>query len=144
MSLPFTVDRCSSTVYTGDVPDATAPRLFAICPLPGCATLVADPRQPCPGCREAFGPFLQPAREPVAVEDFLSAQAASDQRVAALYATRALQLPTSTAAVGEWRRNQICWVCEERRSCKPDPDRTDRLICRACLAIDPASTIPPE
>jgi hypothetical protein len=23
---------------------------------------------------------------------------------------------------GEWRRNQKCWCCEERRACRQDPD----------------------
>ena len=35
----------------------------------------------------------------------------------------------------EYKRNQLCWVCEERRVCRPDPDHSGRRICRTCEAI---------
>ena len=44
-------------------------------------------------------------------------------------ATRAV--PASPTYV----RNQLCWCCEERRSCRSDPDQPGRMICRRCEAM---------
>ena len=51
------------------------------------------------------------------------------------------QPPTAARAAAardaspEYKRNQLCWACEERRTCRPDPDHPGRWICRTCEAI---------
>jgi hypothetical protein len=77
-----------------------------------------------------------------------------DEAVAAIYAERRTmtplpelaeatqtQPPPATRAAAardaspEYKRNQLCWVCEERHICRPDTDRPGRWICRTCEAI---------
>ena len=65
-----------------------------------------------------------------------------DRYVREVYAARRdmapLPEPAPAAAVEpevEWRPNQTCWCCEERRKCRPDPDQPTRWICKDCLEI---------
>jgi hypothetical protein len=44
-------------------------QLLYDCPLPGCKQPVADPRQPCPECLEAFGDMLTPSGRPTPPPD---------------------------------------------------------------------------
>jgi hypothetical protein len=34
----------------------------------------------------------------------------------------------------EWQMNQLCWCCEQRRKCCPDPKCPELLICKECLS----------
>jgi hypothetical protein len=139
------------------------PSLFAECPLPGCINPVDDPRWPCGECEAALAGYIRPATQSRTAEEVAAALADRDQAVAAIYAERRtmtpLPEPTGAApaagpgpmapAAGagraaaardadpEYRRNQLCWVCEERRSCRLDPDRHPevRWICKTCETI---------
>ena len=94
--------------------------LFYDCPVSACVGLVGDPRTVCGGCLAAFGPYLRPvAHEPAPAEPVKQARKPKKR---------------ATQEV-EWRRNQRCWVCEQRRSCREDPDSSNGWICRKCLAI---------
>ncbi len=107
-----------------------AEALFPACPVPGCPNLVSDPRQVCGECLATFGPYLRPAdAEAPPAEQYAAQIAARDEHVAAVLAERA----ANTA--GEWKRNQVCWCCEERRTCRQDRDTRNGWICRPCLEI---------
>ncbi len=139
------------------------PSLFAECPLPGCINPVDDPRWPCGECEAALAGYIRPSAQPVTVEEATAMLADRDQVVAAVYAERrtmtplpepagtgpaagpdpvvqppaASQVAAARDASPEYRRNQLCWVCEERRTCRLDPGRHSevRWICRTCEAI---------
>ena len=139
------------------------PSLFDECPLPGCTNLVDDPRWPCGDCEAALAGYIRPAAQPVTAEEATAMLAERDEAVAAIYAERrtmvplpelaevapgvetpgrqdvqtSLRQPRAAAhdASPEYKRNQLCWVCEERHTCRPDTDRPGRWICRTCEAI---------
>jgi len=126
----------------------TALSLFPTCPLPGCNNVTDDPRQPCHGCLAAFGPMLRqsdaPAPEP---EAYTTVIAERDAGVRAVMAGRRdmVPLPGPPAAAQpapapspepERKRNQVCWVCEQRRTCRIDPGSPNGWICRECEAVD--------
>ena len=130
----------------------TAPALFPTCPLPGCPNLTDDPRRPCAQCLAGFGDWLRPAADPVSEEDFATAVAERDAAVQAILAERrTLAAHTgagrSHAEAGRrdpapaaadhagWKRNQRCWCCEERHTCRIDPDRPNGWICQKCQEI---------
>jgi len=111
--------------------------LFPFCPVPGCSALVEDPREVCAGCVAAFGPYLRPSSAETPAAEFAEAIAERDRTVAELLAGQHAR-PAVAASVGpgvEWRRNQLCWCCEERRACRADPDHRGRWICKTCEAI---------
>lgn len=111
-------------------------QLFPTCPLPGCKNPTDDPRQPCPECLAAFGDRLRPAGEPVAAEEFAAQVEQRDAEVQAILAARREMVPLPAPEPDvEWRPGQRCWVCEDRRKCRRDPDRPERWICRTCLEI---------
>ena len=139
----------------------TTPSLFAECPLPGCINPVDDPRWPCGECEAALAGYIRPSAQLVTVEEATAMLADRDEAVAAIYAERRTmaplpelaeatpaagpgpqaQPPTATRAAAardaspEYKRNQLCWVCEERHTCRPDTDHPGRWICRTCEAI---------
>ena len=127
----------------------TTPSLFAECPLPGCINPVDDPRWPCGDCEAALAGYIRPSTQQVTVEETTAMLAERDEAVAAIHAERRTttplpepaqatpgaepdpqaQPPTATRAATapdaspERKRNQLCWVCEERHTCRRDPDR---------------------
>jgi len=132
--------------------------LFAKCPLPGCPNLVDDPRWPCGECEAALAGYIRPSSQPVSVEEATAMLADRDRAVAAIYAERHAMTPLPGPAEGaaeappdlqawppaaapdpgpESKRNQLCWVCEQRRTCRPDPGRLPGTwwICRRCEQI---------
>ncbi len=130
----------------------TTPALFPTCPLPGCPNLTDDPWRPCAACLTAFGDWLRPAADPVSEEDFAAAIAERDAAVRAALAKRRTLLTSTAVEVGrsgagrrdpalaaadhaEWKRNQTCRCCEERRTCRADPDSPNGWICKKCLEI---------
>ena len=100
------------------------------CPVAGCAHPVADPRRPCEECRAVFGDMLRelgaerPARSAEAV---VTAPAARDAALRSVH----VEWREASGAV-EWRANQRCWLCEERRRCRRDPTHHSRWVCRDC------------
>lgn len=121
----------------------TALSLFATCPLAGCRNLTEHPDQPCRGCLALFGPHIQQTGQPQRpAEEAAADHAARDAEVAQVLTARRGLMPLpepdpARPAVPEveWRANQTCWCCEERRKCRPDPDQPTRWICRTCLEI---------
>ena len=137
------------------------PSLFTECPLPGCTYPVDDPRWPCGECEAALAGYIRPSAQLVTAEEATAMLADRDAAVAAICAERRTMAPlaelaeaTSTARPGpqaqpptaaraaaardaspEYKRNQLCWVCEGRRACRLDTDHSGRWICRTCEAI---------
>ena len=138
------------------------PSLFAECPLPGCTYPVDDPRWPCGECEAALAGYIRPSAQLVTAEEATAMLADRDEAVAAIYAERRTMAPlpelaeaTPTARPGpqaqpptaaraaaardaspEYKRNQLCWVCEERHAMPAaDTDHPGRWICRTCEAI---------
>ncbi len=103
--------------------------LFPTCPVFGCTNLVGDPREVCGECHTIFGDYLQPATGPApSAEAFAVTIGQSDRRIQEVMAERRL---VTTAA--EWRGNQRCWVCEERRACREELIGVERRwVCRSC------------
>jgi hypothetical protein len=113
--------------------------LFGECPLPGCRNPVGDPGQPCGECLAAFGGYLRDTGLDRPAGEVAAELAERDRAVAAVYAERRAMTPLPEAAPAEpetgWRRNQLCWCCEERRACRADPDQPARWICKTCAEI---------
>lgn len=114
--------------------------LFSTCPLPGCDGPTADPAEPCEDCKKAFGDYMRRSdrlTEPaVVVQQLAERDEAVKQAYAAQRAWPAIPKPAEPKLV-EWRPNQRCWVCEERRKCRLDPDRADeRWICKECIEVE--------
>jgi hypothetical protein len=103
-------------------------QLFVECVLPGCRELVAAAGEPCDGCLTAFGPLLQQAPDaaPLTEQDIND----RDQAVAQHYQDRR---DSPAAEDGrQWKTNQLCWMCEQRRRCA----RTDQgWECRHCQSV---------
>ena len=57
----------------------------------------------------------------------VTALAARDAALRSVYA----EWQEASAAV-EWRANQRCWLCEERRRCRRDEMHLSRRVCRDC------------
>jgi len=138
----------------------TTPSLFAECPLPGCISPVDDPRWPCGECDAALAGYIRPSAQLVTVEEATAILADRDEAVAAIYAERRTmaplpemaqatptvrpgpqaQPPAATRAVAahdagpECKRNQLCWVCEERHTCRPRNLVT--APCHSCHRLD--------
>lgn len=81
---------------------------LAQCAVPGCGGVVAAWGVVCPDCKAAFGEFLvvAPVSAPVTREQLEE----RDATTAAAYAKQKELVP-------ERKRNQRCWICEERRTC---------------------------
>ena len=100
------------------------------CPVAGCEHPVADPRLPCEECRRVFGDMLRevgPEQPAQSAQVAVTALAARDAALRSVYA----EWQEASAAV-EWRANQRCWLCEERRRCRRDPMQLSRWVCRDC------------
>ena len=111
---------------------AVADLMFPGCPLPGCDNPVTDPREICGPCQAAFGDMLRPVDEPTqTAEQFAAAITARDEQVAAIHAERR---EIAVANEPEWKRNQLCWVCDQRRTCRLDSESRNGWICRECEA----------
>jgi hypothetical protein len=130
-SFPMCVSRRSlAPMPPADARTATG-SLFHGCPLPGCTGPTHDPREPCEDCKAAFGDYLRPpdAAAPRPTADQYAAQLADRDRETREATARQHAAPEPAV---EWRRNQACWVCDQRRTCRHDLDYPDRWICRNC------------
>ena len=100
------------------------------CPVAGCESPVADPRRPCDECLETFGDMLREVsveEQEQGIEEAAATLAERDAAVRSVYAER-----REDSAGIEWRANQCCWRCEERRRCRRDPTYPERWVCRDC------------
>ena len=111
--------------------------LLPDCVLPGCRNVVTEVGQPCDECVAIF------AAEPggwrlVAVDGPALTEEQVAERDAAVAAAYIAQAEIAAAAEPgrdvERKANQLCWVCDQRRKCRRDPDWIGevRWICRDC------------
>jgi len=105
----------------------TAPTLFTVCPVPICTSPVDD-GQPCAECTTLIGEgLIRRVERPMTLDDarrqLADDLAARNQRAAAQDAGDAC------------KPGQTCWVCEERRTCRHDPEKPGEWICRDCEAV---------
>lgn len=95
--------------------------LFSTCPVPKCSNPVDD-GQPCAECASLIAAgLIRPAGQPMTLDD-VRRELAGQQLVKADRGE-------------EYKANQQCWVCEQRRTCRPDPDQRGQWICKDCEAI---------
>jgi hypothetical protein len=113
--------------------------LFGECPLPGCRNPVDDPRWPCGECERELAGYIRPARREVTAGQAAAELEERDREVAQAYAAQcaaaAGHAPASPAPGPESKANQLCWCCEQRRRCRPDPGYPGRWICPDCEAV---------
>ncbi|WP_032366046.1 hypothetical protein [Rhodococcoides fascians] len=107
------------------------PTLFDGCALPGCTVPVATPGDVCQSCRAAFGDMLNVrtdglARDPEQVRADLAARDASTREQ---YRSQAATV-AAAQQVSTRKRNQICWLCEERRTCTSTAGRWECADCQ--------------
>lgn len=114
--------------------------LFATCPLPGCSYLTSSPGEPCDDCTAAFSgdSLIQLRRgQPMTGEEIDE----RDDGVRAAYAAQAALLVVEPVDDGvERRRNQTCWLCDQRRSCAKvpfGPGAQLRWECDTCRQLVP-------
>lgn len=113
---------------------AAALTLFSECPACG---YPVDDGEPCGQCAAMIddGYLRRAAPASLASPAAVAEVTAELERVAD---AQAMQAARERRAASEWRMNQLCWCCEERRKCHPDPDlpgASDRWICKDCEAI---------
>jgi hypothetical protein len=98
-------------------PDFWADALFPQCVLPGCKNPVEQVGRPCADCARAFGgdSLIQlRVGQPMTAEKI----AERDEGIKAAYAAmREVRIADGLEA----KRNQICWLCHERRTCTKVP-----------------------
>ncbi len=87
--------------------------LFGACVLPGCQNVVTEPTEPCADCVAAFGPMLRPTAAPITVGDV----EARDTYVRDAYRKQREVAAGPLNAEQERKAMQLCWLCEERRTC---------------------------
>lgn len=100
--------------------------LFATCALPGCGNPVTWWGEACGDCVAAFGGYLRPAAgdDPVLTENDLVDR---DRAVVQAQVCQQVIAAGATTAAAEARdepirrRNQTCWLCEQRRTCSQMP-----------------------
>lgn len=95
------------------------------CVLPGCTTPVADPTRPCEDCLTGFGDWLRESPDAVPLTPELIS--ARDREVVAAYAA---QTGVQVSTEPQRRRNQTCWLCEERRTCTHTSQGWECDTCR--------------
>jgi hypothetical protein len=125
--------------------------LFTECPLPVCSNPVDDGK-PCASCaaliaegfvRQVVPEPGQPATpEPEPPAATLSTESPEVARLLAEATRKADAVIRRDAAErgAERMPGQMCWVCQERRTCRRDPEftREIRWICKECETPDSA------
>lgn len=116
--------------------------LFGVC---SCGALTACPGVPCESCVATAREYIRRTDGAPATDAELASLLSSGMDAAGPDETEPGAIPPADPAhppgqaSAEWRANQLCWVCEQRRKCHPDPDFADgagkRWICKDCEAI---------
>ncbi|MEV0773570.1 hypothetical protein [Nocardia salmonicida] len=99
-----------------------------------CAGWVLDDGQVCRTCLAEFGDYLQRLPDPGPAVDDAPAQATD--RPADTHGDRAAPSPAEQAedtTQEPERRNQRCWLCEDRRTCV---EVAGRWECRRCRQLE--------
>lgn len=112
------------------------------CVLPACGNTAPAQDQPCSECAAAWGPFLRPRlseRSPADAQPILChitdrSAAAGDLNATSIAVARAASAgnhPAMTAKPpNERKRNQRCWLCEEKHTCTKEPNGWECDHCR--------------
>lgn len=114
----------------------TTQLLFPDCVLPGCRNPVEDHGVPCDECLRIFGDCLQETDRPALTAERIEAR---DSQVRFAYIANQELVDELTeddmpaAAVAERKRNQICWLCDQRRTCTWMPMGWE---CDTCQEIE--------
>ncbi len=90
------------------------PQMFTGCVLAGCSNIVAEDGELCSQCRHIFGDMIRLVSERERAEQ---------------------PRPAATGAQVLTRRNQRCWLCEQRRTCTRVGGQ---WACRDCTLPAPA------
>ncbi|MCF3940704.1 hypothetical protein [Gordonia tangerina] len=96
--------------------------LFPRCALPGCANPTDAQGHPCSQCLRDFGGLLR--HNPAGQALSATAEAARDRLAG--------QRDTDIDAGIQGKPGQICWLCDQRRTCTRVADRWE---CRTCRHI---------
>lgn len=100
--------------------------LFAECALPGCVNPADEAGGPCPECTSLFdgaaGGWTIRRSEGGASE---TAEQVVDRKTEQ-------RIAQALATTPERKPNQVCWLCEERRTCTKEPGGWECDSCRAC------------
>lgn len=109
---------------------------WPVCVLPGCTNPTGATGAPCADCLAVFDGSLGGWRIVAAPGPALTAEqiAARDAEVAAAYAGHAEQVAAAHRVLpgdgGERKRNQRCWMCDDRRTCTRQPQGWECDECR--------------
>jgi hypothetical protein len=123
--------------------DSGHPQLWPTCPLANCPNPTSEAGQPCDECIALFGDHLRPTGQPVPVS-FEERMRQGDLEVRRILTQRREMEPLPQTppppAAEEWKMNQLCWVCEQRRKCRRDtisdyPGREPQWICGICEKV---------
>jgi hypothetical protein len=101
--------------------------LFPECVLPGCKNLIEVPGHPCADCLDAFsgGSLIQIRLGQPLTEHQIAER---DEGIKAAYAAqRELRIAQGLEA----KRNQTCWLCQERRACTKQERGWECAACRS-------------
>ncbi|MBY6413322.1 hypothetical protein HQ346_16630 [Rhodococcus sp. BP-252] len=115
----MTVRRSPATVPVAVGRDYGDGQLFEVCALPGCSYPVTELGQACTSCQSAFGSMLRATEGTLRSRDEIATELRErDLVVLDQYRRRT----TNTVEVEgdsepERRRGQMCWLCEQRRTC---------------------------
>ena len=103
--------------------------LFATCVLPGCRNDVAEWGDVCAECIAAAGDYLRPTTGPKLTEDEIH-----DRDLATREDLRAQRRigAVEPSDQPERKQNQMCWLCEQRRTCTRTPQGWE---CDACVGV---------
>jgi len=96
------------------------------CVLPGCSNQVDVVGMPCAECLDlttALGPLLRRVDGPAMTEEAIAER---DAEVAEAYRQQQLVVADDR----EWKANQRCWLCEERRRCARTPQGWECSTCQ--------------
>lgn len=97
-----------------------------------CGGWISDPEAHgvCLACRRAFGDWLRPVYREVTDADPAPPSPLTTAQRFALVAAGIRRGSAEPEPEPERRRNQICWLCEERHTCTRTPD--GRWECATC------------
>jgi hypothetical protein len=108
-----------------------APALFGWCP---CGGLSPAEGLACDRCVAAWRPYIRHVSGRIPADAELALVLGEASALLSAEVATAVR-PASREAAPEWRLNQRCWCCAERRKCRPDPEMPGHWICPRCADL---------